>query len=80
MSHIPCLLELIFFGPSKLCYPPLAHGKKTFLLTLNVMILQTVRHEHARLGGHVVIEVSYKILQLEIRNEAPILLNSPCFQ
>jgi hypothetical protein len=44
------------------------------------MISQTVRNECARFGGHVDIEVSYKILQLEILNEAPILLNSPCFQ
>jgi hypothetical protein len=29
---------------------------------------------------HVDIEVSYKIFQLEILNEAPILLDSPCFQ
>jgi hypothetical protein len=29
---------------------------------LNVMILQTVRNECVRFGGHVDIEVSYKIL------------------
>jgi hypothetical protein len=29
---------------------------------LNIMILQTVRNECARFGGHVDIEVSYKIL------------------
>jgi hypothetical protein len=29
---------------------------------LNVMILQTVRNEYVRFGGHVDIEVSYKIL------------------
>jgi hypothetical protein len=51
-----------------------------FLSTLNVMILQLVRNECARFGGHVDIEVSYNILWLEILNEAPILLNSPCFQ
>jgi hypothetical protein len=44
------------------------------------MILQTVRNECVRFGGHVHIEVSYKIFQLEILNEAPILLNPPCFQ
>jgi hypothetical protein len=37
-------------------------GKKTFFSTLNVMILQTVRNECVRFGGHVEIEVSYEIL------------------
>jgi hypothetical protein len=77
---IHAYLKKLFFGPSKFCYPPLAQGKKTFLSTLNVMISQTVRNKCARFGGHVDIEVSYKILWLEIRNEALILLNSPCFQ
>jgi hypothetical protein len=43
------------------------------------MILQMVRNEYVRFGGHVDIEVSYKILQLEILKEAPILDTSPCF-
>jgi hypothetical protein len=30
------------------------------------MILQTVRNEYVRFGGHVDIEVSYKILQLDV--------------
>jgi hypothetical protein len=30
-------------------------------------------------GGHVDIEINYKILLLETLNEAPILLNSRCF-
>jgi hypothetical protein len=51
-----------FFWASKLCCPLRAQGKKTFLSTLNVMILQTVRNECVRFGGHVDIEVSYKIL------------------
>jgi hypothetical protein len=38
-----------------------------------------VRNDYARFGEHVDIEVSNKILCLEILNEAPILLNSPCF-
>jgi hypothetical protein len=46
-----------FFWLSKLCCPLWAHGKKTFLSTLNVMILQTVRNECVRFGGHVGIEV-----------------------
>jgi hypothetical protein len=44
-------------------------GKLFFLSTLNVMILQTVRNECVRFGGHVDIEVRYKILQLDILNK-----------
>jgi hypothetical protein len=74
MLHNPCLLEKVVFWGFKLYYPPLAQGKKTFLSTLNVMILQTVRNECTRFGGHVDIEVSYKILQLEILNKEFTLL------
>jgi hypothetical protein len=58
----------------------MALGKIFFLSTLNVMILQTVRNECARVGGHIDIDVSYKILWLKLQNDALILLNSPCFQ
>jgi hypothetical protein len=54
--------------------------EKTFCLTLNVMILQTVRNECVRFGGHVDIEVSYKIFWLGVLKESPILDTSPCFQ
>jgi hypothetical protein len=33
---------------------------------LNVMILQTVRNECTRFGGHVDIEVRYKILRFDV--------------
>jgi hypothetical protein len=69
-----------FFWPSKLCCPLLAQGKKTFLSTLNFMILQTVRNESVRFGGHVDIEVSYKILRLDVLKETPSLQNPPCFE
>jgi hypothetical protein len=55
-----------FSWPLKLCYPLWAQGKKTFLSTLNVMILQTVKNECVRFGGHVDVEVRYKILQLDV--------------
>jgi hypothetical protein len=55
-------------------------GKKTFLSTLNVTILQTVRNECLQFGGHVDIEVSYKILQLDVLKETPSLQNPPCFE
>jgi hypothetical protein len=44
-------------------------GEKTFLSTLNITILQMVRNECGRFGGHVDIEVSYKFLRLDILKE-----------
>jgi hypothetical protein len=44
------------------------------------MILQTVWNECVRFGGHINIQVSYKILQLEVQKKALILHNLPCFQ
>jgi hypothetical protein len=44
------------------------------------MILQMVRNECVRFGGHVDIEFSYKILQLDLLKKAPILDTSPCFK
>jgi hypothetical protein len=61
-----------FFWASKLCCPLKAQEKKTFALTLNVMILQMVRNECVRFGRHIHIEVRYKILQLEVLYKAPI--------
>ena len=52
-----------------------------FLLpTLNVPILQMVKNGCVRFDGHVEVQVSYKILQLEVQKKAPILHNPPCFQ
>jgi hypothetical protein len=39
---------------------------------LNVMISQMVRNEGVRFGRHIDIEVSYKILQLEVPKNVPI--------
>jgi hypothetical protein len=69
-----------FFWPSKLCCPLRPQGKKTFLSTLNVMILQTVRNECVRFGGQVDIEVGYKSLQLDVLKETPILHNLSYFE
>jgi hypothetical protein len=44
------------------------------------MILQMVRNESVRFGRHIDIEVSYKILQLEIPKLILILFYSACFQ
>jgi hypothetical protein len=69
-----------FIWPSKLCYPLRRQGKKTFLSTLNVMILKTVRNEDVRFGGHVDIKVSYKILWLDVLKETSILHNLAWFE
>jgi hypothetical protein len=44
------------------------------------MILQMVRNEFVKFDEHVDIQVSYKILWLEVPKMAPILHNPPCFQ
>ena len=54
------------FWPSELCCPLQMQGKKTFFTTSNIMISQMVRNEHLRFGGHVDIEVSYKIVRLDV--------------
>jgi hypothetical protein len=44
------------------------------------MILQMVWNECIWLGGQINIQVSYKILQLEVQTKASIFHNLPCFQ
>jgi hypothetical protein len=68
------------FWPPKLCFTPWAHGKKLFFSTLNLMVLQMVWNKCVRFGGHISIQVSYKILPLEVQKKASIFHNLPCFQ
>jgi hypothetical protein len=42
--------------------------------------LQTMRNECERFGGHVDIEVSYKILELGVLKETQNLHNLSCFE
>jgi hypothetical protein len=79
-SLIPYLLKKVIFLDPKRLMSPLAKAKKTFSSTLNVIILQMVRNESIRFGRYVDIEVSYKILQLEIPNLVLILHYLACFQ
>jgi hypothetical protein len=44
------------------------------------MVLQTVWNECVRFGGHINIQVNYKILQFEVQKKTSILHNLPCFQ
>jgi hypothetical protein len=69
-----------FLWPSKLCCPLKAQWKKTFFSTLNIMILQTMRNECVIFGGHVDIEVNYKILLLDVLKKTPSLQNPSCFE
>jgi hypothetical protein len=71
-----------FFWPPKLYCTPWAHAKKLFFSTLNLtsMVLQKIWNECVRFGGHINIQVSYKILRLEEQKKASILHNLPCFQ
>jgi hypothetical protein len=54
--------------------------EKNFFFNFECYILQTVRSECVRFGGHVGIQVSYKILQLEVLKESSILDTSPYSQ
>jgi hypothetical protein len=78
--HISYLLEKVVFLDPKGLLSPLGRGEKNFFSTLNVMISQMVRNESVRCGRHIDIEVSYKILQLEVPKLVPILHYPPCFQ
>jgi hypothetical protein len=73
------LYKMVFLAPETLLYP-LSTWKKTFFSTLNLMILQMVWNECVRFGGHIYIQVSYKILQSEVQKKAAISHNPPCFQ
>jgi hypothetical protein len=70
----------VIFWLQKLCCTPQARDKKVKKSILNLMILQTVKNECVRFGGHVDVQVSYKILRLEVPTKAPILHNLACFQ
>jgi hypothetical protein len=57
-----------FFGPQKTDVLLWQGHKWLFFSTLNVMISQMLRNESMRFGRHIDIEVSYKILRLEVPN------------
>jgi hypothetical protein len=71
--------KMVFLAPETLLYLS-GTMEKNFFFTLNLMISQTVRNECLRFGGHVDIQVSYKILKLEVLKDSPFLVTSPCFQ
>ena len=69
-----------FFWPPKLWCTPWAQGKKLFLSNLKFYDLANGMNECLRFGGRVNIQVSYKILWLEVPKKTLILYNPICFQ
>jgi hypothetical protein len=69
-----------FFGLQNSAVPLEQREKNYFFSTLNLMILQIVWNECVRFGRHVNIQVSYKILWLEVPKLVLILHYSACFQ
>jgi hypothetical protein len=78
--HILNLLEKVVFLDPKRLLSPFGGAKKLFSSTLNVMISQMIRNGRVRFGRHIDIEVSYKILWLEVPRLVPILHYLACFQ
>ena len=58
----------------------LGSAKKTFSLTLNVMISQLGRLFELNFGVHVHQQVRFKILQLHTFEKLPYLCNPPCIR
>jgi hypothetical protein len=77
---IPYLFEKVVFLDPKTVLSPFRKGKKNFFFNFECMISQMVRNEIVRFGRHIDIEVSYKILQLEIPKLVLILHYLACFQ
>jgi hypothetical protein len=77
---IPYLLEKMVFLASKITLFPSSIGKGVFFSTLYVMILQMAKNKCLKFGGHIDIQINYKIIWLEVRKKVPILHHLPCFQ
>jgi hypothetical protein len=70
-GHISYLLEKVVFVDPKRLLSPLGKGEEIFFFNLNIMISQMVRNGSVRFGRHIDIEVSYKILRLEVPKMVP---------
>ena len=55
------------------------NGKKLFF-NLKISILQMSKKKNLKFGGHVDIQVRYKILQLEVPKRVLVLKNLTCFE
>jgi hypothetical protein len=75
-SVIHIYSKKMVFLPLKILLYPLNTRINLFFSTLNVTISEMVKNECERFGGHVDMQVSYKILQLEVSKKAPSGLNA----
>jgi hypothetical protein len=70
---------MVFLAPETLLYR-LGTMEKNFFFDFepyNLANDKIIRNECVRFGGHVGIQVSYKILQLEVLKDSPFLVTSP---
>jgi hypothetical protein len=72
--------KMVFLASKTLLYLSGTLEKNFFFDFEPYHIANGVRNECLRLDGHVGIQVSYKILQLEVLKDSPVLVTSPCFQ
>ena len=79
-SYNPYLLKKMVFLAFKTCLYYLNQWKKASFSTLHVMILKLIKSENLRFGGHVEIQIKYKILHLEIPKRTSTLKNLICFE
>jgi hypothetical protein len=68
------------FSPPKTFRYAMSRWKKALLSTLNVMILQIIKNECVKSSGDINIQISYKILLLEVLRKVPILHSPPYFK
>jgi hypothetical protein len=80
MFQNPYLFQKMVLLAFKTMLSPSNIEDQNFYLNFEHCDLQTIRNECVRFGGQIDIEVSYKILWLEILNETPLLDTSLCFQ
>jgi hypothetical protein len=73
------LYKMLFFGPQNSAIL-LEHREKTFFFQIWTLWSCKRYGMNVRFGGHINIQVSYKIFQLEVQKKTSILHNMPCFQ
>jgi hypothetical protein len=78
--HILNLLEKVDFLDPKRLLSPFCRGKKKNFFNFECYDLANGKNGRVRFGRHIDIEVSYKILRLEVPRLVPILHYLACFQ
>jgi hypothetical protein len=80
MLHNPCQLKNVVILASKTLLFSIGTGGKTFSSTLNFMILQMVRNECVKFGGHVYKQVNYRSFKVPNNAQSTLLLIGGCFE